>query len=164
MNYMTPNGENGLKMTKDEAIAFLETLEADDNIKDATSVLEALRNTREEAKTHREALEEANTQIEKLQNFKKTGKTNALLNELRGKGIKNPERIAKILDADKIDFDDDGNLAGFEEQYELANTEWPELFDVKRRAGDIDQYKNDVPEAKLSTTQQQLKMLNDAHR
>lgn len=149
-------------MTKDEAIEFLQTLEADDAIKDATSVLEALKKTREEAKTNREALEEANTKIESLEKFKGGSKANAISAELKARGVKNPERISKILDVEKIEFNEDGLLDGFDEQFELANTEWPELFDNKRRAGNVDQFKDKEPEPKLSATQIQLQRLHEA--
>lgn len=146
-------------MTREEAIEFLETLENSEEIKDPMAVLESLRKTRDEAKEKREALEAAEQELESLRGFKSGSRNKAIERELRANGVKNPEKIARLMDVDKIDFADDGGLNGFNEAFELVRTDWPELFDPKRNAPDVDQFKNDTPDTKLSATEMQLKAL-----
>ena len=54
---------------------------------------------------------------------------------LEGQGLKNPDRILKYLNLEGVDFDDEGNLAGLGDKVNEVKTDFPELFDVKRRAG-----------------------------
>lgn len=66
-------------------------------------------------------------------------KTRALLAEaksnLDAQGVKDADRIVKRLNLEGVDFDDDGNLAGFDEAVAEFKTDFPELFDPKARAG-----------------------------
>lgn len=149
-------------MTRDEAIEYLETLEASDEIKNPLGLLDSLRTVRDEAKTNREALEEANEKIGQLEKFKGGSKNVAIARELKAQGVKNPERVAKLMNLDDIDFDDEGDLVGFEEAFETTKTDWPELFETKRRAGNIDQHARGDIEPKLSATQQQIALLHQA--
>lgn len=54
---------------------------------------------------------------------------------LEAQGIKNAERILKYLDLEGVDFDDEGNLTGLDDKVTEVKTDFPELFDTKRRAG-----------------------------
>lgn len=53
---------------------------------------------------------------------------------LEAQGIKNPERVLKYVDLEGVDFDDEKGLVGFDEKLAVVKTDFPELFDVKRRA------------------------------
>lgn len=66
-------------------------------------------------------------------------KQRALLAEathsLEAQGVKDASRIVKRLDLSSVEFDDEGNLSGFEEAVTEFKTDFPELFDPKARAG-----------------------------
>lgn len=54
---------------------------------------------------------------------------------LTAQGIKNPDRLLKLMSLEGVDFDEDGKLAGLEEKITEAKAELPELFDTKRQVG-----------------------------
>lgn len=68
-----------------------------------------------------------------------TWKQRALLAEathsLETQGVKDASRIVKRLDLSNVDFDEDGNLSGFDDAVTEFKADFPELFDPKRRAG-----------------------------
>lgn len=149
-------------MTKEEAIAFLETLEASDEIKNPLALLESLRNANAEAKTNREALEEAQTKLAEVEEFKTASKATAIERELKAAGVKNADRIVRLMKTEDIQLDNDGSLKGFDEQFETTKTAWPELFDPKLRAPKVEQFEDKTPQAKMSATEQQLAQLRAA--
>lgn len=147
-------------MTHEEAVAFLETLEADENIKDATSVLDALKNTRAEAKTNREKAEALEAELAGVKTFKEKSKSTAINRELKAQGIKNPDRIIKLLKVDEIELDDNGAIKNLDAQVELARTDYPELFEAKRHVGSVDQFSGEEPKKQLSATERQVLALS----
>lgn len=149
-------------MTNEEAIAFLESLENSEDIKNPLGLLDRLKAANEEAKTNREALEEANTKLTDLEAFKTGSKTTAIVRELKAAGVKNPDKIVRLMKTDDIDFDAEGSLTGFDEQFEGVKTDWPELFDKKRNAPNVDQFEREEPNEHMSATQQQLAALRQA--
>ena len=54
---------------------------------------------------------------------------------LENDGVKNADRILKYISLDGVDFDEEGNLTGLDAKVEEVKTDFPELFDTKRRAG-----------------------------
>lgn len=117
------------------------TTEVTEEVVDVEALREALKKANSEAASYRHKAkgleEELNTTREKAGTYKKSYLTTKAANVLSENGATNP-RIAKMLDFDKIDIDDDGNLVGVEEQLEALREDFPELFDVKRRAGRAD--------------------------
>lgn len=148
-------------MTKEEMLQLVEELELNEDVKDAAGLLTALKTANAEAKSHREALEEAKTQLAELEGFKGNSKSIAIERELKAAGVKNPERITKLMNIDNIDLDNEGKLAGFEEQFEIVKSEYSELFDVKKRAGSVDQFEKQPMKPELTATQQQLALISD---
>ena len=149
-------------MTNDEAIAFLESLESNDEIKNPLGLLEKLREANAEAKANREHAETLQAELDTANKFKQGSKQHAIVRELKAAGVKNAEKITRLMKLEDIEFDAEGALTGFEEQLESTRTDWPELFDPKRNAPQIDQYENREPEGALSATQQQLAKLRQA--
>lgn len=143
-------------MTKEEMIELVEQLELSEDIKDPAGLLQALKNANAEAKEKREALETAEAEIERLSGFKSGAKGTALERELKAVGVKNPERITRLMNVDSIEMGDDGKLTGFEEQLELVKTDFPELFDSKLKAQPIEQFEQKPIERQMTATEIQL--------
>lgn len=53
---------------------------------------------------------------------------------LTEQGIKD-ERALKLVGTEGLDFAEDGSITGLKERVKELSTEWPEIFDAKRRAG-----------------------------
>ena len=108
---------------------------------DIDGLKEALKKANAEAASNRHKAksleEELNSTKEKAGKYKKNYLETKATAVLNANGASNP-RIARMLDFDKIDVDDDGNVVGVEEQLDNLKTDFPELFDVKRRAGKAD--------------------------
>lgn len=66
-------------------------------------------------------------------------KTRALQAEaklrLNANGVKDPDRIIKYLKFDTVEFDEKEGFKGLDESIETVRTDFPELFDAKRRVG-----------------------------
>lgn len=86
------------------------------------------RTERDEYKAQAEA-GEAN---EKFKLSAITAEAKLQLNKL---GVKDPDRIVKYLSFDGVEFGEDGALVGLDNSLEAVKTDFPELFDVKRRVG-----------------------------
>lgn len=143
-------------MTKEEMIALVEELELSEDVKDAAGLLQALKTANAEAKNHREALEEAQEKITSMETFKGASKTTAIERELKAAGVKNPDRIAKLMKIDSIELDESGQLQGFDEQFEIVKTDYSELFDAKKRAANVEQFEKETAKPELTATQLQL--------
>lgn len=59
----------------------------------------------------------------------------AVKNAVEGEGIKGADRILKYLNLEGVDFDENEKLTGLDEKLTEVKTDFPELFDAKRRAG-----------------------------
>lgn len=112
-----------------------------EEVVDVDALKEALKKANSEAAGYRHKAkgleDELNSTKEKAGKYKKNYLETKATAVLNANGASNP-RIAKMLDFDKIDVDDDGNVVGVEEQLDSLKEDFPELFDVKRRAGKAD--------------------------
>jgi len=112
-----------------------------DEIKDPEAFLAAYYKAMDEAKEFRQEVKTLRAQVEEGGMEEEVGKwkSRALKAEARSnleaQGIKNPERILKYLNMEGVDFDKDGNLTGLDDKVKEVKTDFPELFDTKRRAG-----------------------------
>lgn len=80
--------------------------------------------------------------------------------KLADSGIKDPDRIVKYLKMDGVDFDEEGNLTGLDDSIESVKTDFPELFDAKRRVGGrVDAAANNPVKTEKSTTEMQVDRL-----
>lgn len=118
----------------------IEEGQEDFEIKDPKAVLSALERAKSEAKRFREEKEDLSHKLSALedQNAQFAG---ALLRQktkekIADSGIKDPERILKYINFDKLDANpllDEIN--GLDEQLESIKNDLPELFDPKLRVG-----------------------------
>lgn len=77
---------------------------------------------------------------------------------LESQGIKNPERVLKYVDLEGVDYDTEKGLVGFDEKLAVVKTDFPELFDVKRRAArtSVDIHANNPAKPELTGTDAQV--------
>lgn len=112
----------------------------EEEVKDPQALLKAYRQLQDDItalRTEKKALE---TQLESadpeaVEKWRQRAvKAEAKVN-LEAQGIKNAERILKYMDLKDVEVDDDGNLKGFDDKLKGIKTDFPELFDTKKRAG-----------------------------
>lgn len=132
---MVKNPENLLRMYRE--------LQAD---------VTTLRTENKELKNKVEAADEAAVEKWKSRAVKAEAKQ-----RLETEGVRNAERILKYMKLEGIDFDDDDKLSGFDEKFEEVKTDFPELFDKKRRVGGgADIHADGKVENEKSLTEQQV--------
>ena len=116
-----------------------QTVPTEIKIEDAAAVLSALDRAKAEAKKFREEKEklesDLNSKNELINNY-----TNRLLQDnvksrLEKSGIDNPDRLLKFIDFQKLEFDSENNLVGFDSQLDGLKSDFPEVFDAKVRVG-----------------------------
>lgn len=97
--------------------------------------LVALRAELAEVAKAKDALDAEREQISgAVEKWKKTALDAKALASLQEQGIKDPERILKYVKLDGVDLDDEGNVTGLDDNLKTVKSDFPELFDVKRRA------------------------------
>lgn len=67
--------------------------------------------------------------------------------ELVAMGCKNPSRLIKLIDRDKVTIQEDGSMLGLEAQLNELKDEWPELFRTEDEATKV-KGKKEAPPAK----------------
>ena len=55
--------------------------------------------------------------------------------KLTATGVKGADRFAKYIDFSKLEFDEEGNITGLDDQIESIKGDFSEVFDPKRRVG-----------------------------
>lgn len=74
-----------------------------------------------------------------------------------GLGVKDPDRIVKYLSLEGVDFDEEGKVTGLDSSINTVKTDFPELFDARRRvAGQIDAAAGAPVKVEKSATDMQL--------
>ena len=108
-------------------------------IKDPQAVLSALDRAKGDAKRFREEKEALQKELEaKDQTIAKYSGTllrEKVQKEIDKLNIANNERIFKYLNLQALDFDEDFNVTGLNEQIEGIKSDFPELFDPKLMVG-----------------------------
>lgn len=75
-------------------------------------------------------------------------------------GVKDPDRIVKYLSLDGLDFDEEGKVTGLDTSIESVKSDFPELFDAKRRVGgQVDAAADNPVKAEKSITEMQVDRL-----
>lgn len=131
-------------------------------VRDPAALLKAHEELKADFKSLKQAHEElqAQTAGENTENpWKAIALKNQVALALAERGIKNAA-VAKYVDIDGLDLDEEGNIAGIEERITNASTEFPELFDAKRLVGGkADSGSKEAVNAKKSATESQLDAL-----
>jgi minor structural protein GP20 len=131
-----------------------EELETTEEIQDPKAVLAALDRAKKDAEKWRKEVD-ALKSTPGEDKFKDRAMKAEIKNTLHDSGVKNVDRILKHMSLDGIDFDDDGNLVGLESKMKELRDDIPELFDVKKRAGAIDQFKEGAITKEMTASEKQ---------
>lgn len=127
-------------------------------IKDPEAVLAALDRAKKDAKQFREEKEALEAKLAQYEqdNAKYSGKLlrEKVIQELGKLNITNSERILKFLKFEGLEFDDELNIVGLEEQIKELKKDFPELFDPKLLvAGKADSAETKSVDKPISTSE-----------
>lgn len=108
-------------------------------INDPKAVLDALDRAKSDAKKFREEKEQLendlNSKDQKIAEFSGRLLNEKIVQKLSTEGLKEPARFIKYLDTTKLEFDENLEINGLEEQLEQLKKDFPEIFDPKVRVG-----------------------------
>lgn len=137
-----------------------------EEVKDPQGLLKAYRELQQTVVSLRNEKKELETQLENtsedaVNEWKKRAVKAEAKVALQGQGIKDTDRLMKYLNLDGVDFDDEGNLSGLDEKVSEVKADFPELFDVKKRAGrsSADIHEKQPAKEEKSTTEMQVDSL-----
>lgn len=118
-----------------------ETTEATEEatLNDPKAVLAALDRAKNDAKKFREEKEkleiDLNSSNQKIAEFSGKLLKEKVAQRLSAEGLREPKRFIKYLDTLKLDFDENLEVTGLDEQLEQLRADLPEIFDAKLRVG-----------------------------
>lgn len=108
-------------------------------INDPKAVLDALDRAKSDAKKFREEKEQLendlNSKDQKIAEFSGRLLNEKIVQKLSAEGLKEPARFVKYIDLMKLEFDENLEIKGLEEQLEQLKKDFPEIFDPKVRVG-----------------------------
>lgn len=108
-------------------------------IEDPKAVLAALERAKNDAKKFREEKEKLETDLNSKDQAiaEYSGKLlkEKIAQKLASEGLKEPKRFLKFIDTTKLEFDENYEILGLEEQLEQLKQDLPEIFDAKVRVG-----------------------------
>ncbi|NDF35594.1 MAG: hypothetical protein EB154_07045 [Nitrosopumilaceae archaeon] len=108
-------------------------------INDPKAVLDALDRAKSDAKKFREEKEQLeidlNSKDQKIAEFSGKLLHEKVVQKLSAEGLKEPKRFMKYIDTLKLDFDENFEVVGLDQQLEQLKQDFPEIFDAKMRVG-----------------------------
>lgn len=108
-------------------------------LNDPKAVLAALDRAKNDAKKFREEKEklevDLNSSNQKVAEFSGKLLKEKVAQRLSAEGLKEPKRFIKYLDTLKLEFDENLEVTGLDEQLEQLKADLPEIFDAKLRVG-----------------------------
>jgi hypothetical protein len=108
-------------------------------IEDPKAVLSALERAKGDAKKFREEKEQLEVDLNSKNQIisEYSGKLlrEKVMQKISKEGIKDPQRVLKFIDLSKLEFDEDFEVIGFEDEFSNVKQDLPELFDPKLRVG-----------------------------
>ena len=118
-----------------------ETTMEETEVRDPAGLLSAYNNLKEEIKrisAERDSLNKEKEALVQAANddvWRTRALSAEIKSELSNKGLKDADRLIKILGTDGVDFDEEGKVTGLDDRLKAATKDYPELFDPKVRAG-----------------------------
>lgn len=133
-------------------------------IKDPKAVLDALDRAKKDAKQFRLEKEGLESQLSELKTtivkVQSKYKTDRIIKQLSDMGFQNPDKVLKYLKIEEIQFDEELELEGIDEQIAMLKSDFPELFDPKLLvAGKADSAQSTPVDKRLSTSEMQAKLV-----
>lgn len=108
-------------------------------LNDPKAVLAALDRAKSDAKKFREEKEkleiDLNSSNQKIAEFSGKLLKEKVAQRLSAEGLKEPKRFIKYLDTLKLEFDENLEVTGLDEQLKQLKEDLPEIFDAKLRVG-----------------------------
>lgn len=108
-------------------------------IQDPKAVLDALDRAKADAKKFREEKEkleiDLNSKDQTIAEFSGRLLKEKVLQKISEEGIKDPKRILKFMNLNTLEFDENLEVKGFEDQFAQLREDLPEVFDPKLRVG-----------------------------
>lgn len=105
---------------------------------DVDKMQNRLDESKAEAKKFREQRDEARVALDNSE-VNSTLKDRALKAEAKLKlnalGIKDPDRVVKYLKFEGVEFAEDGTITGLDDSINTVKSDFPELFDARKRVG-----------------------------
>jgi hypothetical protein len=82
------------------------------------------------------------------------------MQKLSAEGIKEPRRVLKFLNMTTLQFDENLEVVGFEDQFNQLKEDLPELFDAKVRVGgQADTAVSTTVNTRISATEMQARKI-----
>jgi hypothetical protein len=133
-------------------------------IDDAKAVLAALDRAKQDAKRFREEKEkleiDLNSKDLKIAEFSGKLLDEKIMQKLSAEGIKEPRRVLKFLNMTTLQFDENLEVVGFEDQFNQLKEDLPELFDAKVRVGgQADTAVSTTVNTRISATEMQARKI-----
>jgi hypothetical protein len=140
----------------------MEEVSMEEEVKSPEAVLAELRRAQEDLKALR--LENKTLKSDAETNDSDAWKKRAVKAEakvaLANQGLKDTDRVLKHINLDNVDFDEEGNLKGLDESLETFKSDFPELFDVKKKVGGkADIFADDAAQKTVSASELQARQL-----
>lgn len=108
-------------------------------IEDPKAVLAALDRAKADAKKFREEKEkleiDLNSKDQTIAEYSGKLLREKVIQKISEEGIKDPKRILKFMNLNTLEFDENLEVVGFEEQFNQIKEDLPEVFDAKLRVG-----------------------------
>ncbi len=108
-------------------------------IEDPKAVLSALERAKNDAKRFREEKEKLESDLNNKEELISQYSSNLLREKIKQRlseeGIKDSSRVLKFMDMNSLQFDENLDVIGFEDQMEKLRNDLPEIFDPKLRVG-----------------------------
>lgn len=108
-------------------------------IEDPKAVLDALDRAKSDAKKFREEKEkleiDLNSKDQAIAEYSGKLLHEKVLQKISAEGIKEPRRLMKFMDLTKLEFDENFDVVGFDNQFNQLKEDLPEIFDPKLRVG-----------------------------
>lgn len=141
-----------------------ETVQEELKIEDPKAVLDALNRAKNDAKKFREEKERLEADLTSRDQMvaEYSGKLlrEKIKSEFEKQGFKDSEKLFKFIDFSKLEFDEEYNVVGFEEQFKSLQKDFPEIFDPKVRVGgQADGAASAVVNTRVSATEMQARKI-----
>lgn len=116
-----------------------QTTTEETTLNDPKAVLAALDRAKSDAKKFREEKEKLEVDLDSknqtIAEFSTKLLREKVIQKIAAEGIKDPKRILKFMNINTLQFDENLEIVGFDDQFNQIKEDLPEIFDAKLRVG-----------------------------